>query len=192
MSLELLKVVAALQDDLTKFRASMPLRSVEPPENPPIGKYWTELRPDGAKRYRWAWYWTGIEWRSTWQLIRCVGSGLVAPKSSASFRLDLGYPPLEWVESWRIRSLTVTGVPSGPDVVLASSVRQNGRPWGAVTAIDGTGGAKPYPVAIEPDARLPLDVRSIDWDINNSGSAGWQGDLVIVLEAIRMPGALAR
>lgn len=189
MSIELLQAVAALQGDVETLRASMPLRSVEPPENPRIGKYWTELRPDGSKRYRWAWYWTGLEWRSTWQLIRCVGSGLVAPKSSASFRLDLGYPPLEWVEDWRVRSLTVSGVPSGPGCVLASSVRQNGRLWGEATAIADSEGVRSYPVAIEPDARLPLAVRAIDWDINNSGSAGWQSDLVIVLEAIRMAGA---
>jgi hypothetical protein len=172
---------------------AMPLRSVAPPASPAIGQYWTELAADGTRRNPWDWYWTGTEWRSVYQHIRSTGSGLLKKNSAAAPRLDIGFPQVPWIIGWRVLSLTVVGAPESSGVLMTSAVRKFTRAatlanWGAPTTIDGAGGAKPYPVTIPDNELLPLDMRSIEWNLNNSGSAGWQGDLVIVLEAVRKSG----
>jgi hypothetical protein len=183
-----------LAQAIASIAVLLPIRSTSPPTTPTTGSRWIELRTNGSERYPWPWYWTGTEWRSTWQLIRSVGSGLVKKASSAAPRLDFGYPPTEWIEGWRVLSATVTGAPEAAGVVVASAVKKIPKAaslvtWSGVTAIDSTGGAKPYPVAISSGELLPLDMRSVEWALNNTGISGWQGDLVIVLEAVRKPGA---
>jgi hypothetical protein len=173
--------------------AVMPLRSVAPPASPAIGQYWTELASDGTRRNPWDWYWTGTEWRSVYQHIRSTGSGLLKKNSASAPRLDIGYPPIDWITGWRVLSATVTGAPEAAGVVMSSAVRKMTRAatittWSGTTAIDSTGGAKPYPVAIPAGELLTTDVRALEWNLNNSGTAGWQGDLVIVLEAVRKAG----